>query len=86
MLSVVTSSIHKHVCMCCADCLYQISVTVPLVLNEHRAIITMLLEMLSQLPGSVAENVVYAMLPVVRSLPSLRDVLIMVLRKALFAR
>ena len=80
------SSIHSYVCICCADCLYQISVTVPLVLNEHRAIITMLFEMLSQLPGPVAENVVYAMLPVVRSLPSLRDVLIMVLRKALFAR
>jgi hypothetical protein len=85
-MSVVISSILKYVCMCFADCLYHISVTVPLVLNEHRAIIIMLFEMLSQLPGSVAENVVYAMLPVVRSLPSLRDVLIMVLRKALFAR
>jgi len=61
-------------------------VTVPLVLNEHRAIITMLFETILQLPGSVAENVVYVMLPVVRSLPSLRDILIMVLRKALFAR
>jgi hypothetical protein len=69
-----------------ADCLRQMSVTLPLVLNEHRAIIINLLEMLTQLPGPVAENVVYAMLPIVRPFHSLRDVLIMVLRKALFAR
>jgi hypothetical protein len=72
--------------MCSTDCLYQLSVTVPLVLNEYRSIIITLLEMLIQLPGPVAENVVYAVLPIVRSFPSLRDVLIMVLRKALFAR
>jgi hypothetical protein len=60
--------------------------TVPLVFNEHRAIVITLLEMLTQLPGPVAENVVYAMLPIVRSFPSPRDVLIMVLRKSLFAR
>jgi hypothetical protein len=62
------------------------SMTVPLVLNEYRAIIITLLELLTQLPGPVAEGVVCAMLPIVRSFPSLRDVLIMVLRKALFAR
>jgi hypothetical protein len=62
------------------------AVTIPLAFNEHRAIIITLLEMLTQLPGPVAENVVYAMLPIVRSFPSLRDVLIMVLRKALFAQ
>jgi hypothetical protein len=60
--------------------------TVPLAFNEHRAIIITLLEMLTQLPGPVAENVVYTMLPIVRSFPSLRDVLIMVLRKSLFSR
>ncbi|PNF15306.1 hypothetical protein B7P43_G01000 [Cryptotermes secundus] len=68
------------------DCLHQMAMTIPLVFNEHRAIIIALLEMLTKLPGPVAENVVYAMLPIVRSFPSLRDVLIMVLRKALFAR
>ncbi|KDR08917.1 Fanconi anemia group I protein [Zootermopsis nevadensis] len=68
------------------DCLHQLSMSVPLVLNEYRSSIITLLEMLTQLPGPVAENVVYAVLPIVRSFPSLRDVLIMVLRKALFAR
>lgn len=72
--------------MCSADCLHQMAMTVPLVFSEHRPIIINLLEMLTQLPGPVAENVVYAMLPIVRSFPSLRDVLILVLRKALFAR
>lgn len=68
------------------DCLHQMAMTVPVVFNEHRAIVITLLEMLTQLPGPVAENVVYAMLPIVHLFPSLRDVLIMVLRKALFAR
>jgi hypothetical protein len=72
--------------MCSVDCLHELSMSVPWELNECRSSIVTLLEMLTQLPGPVAENVVYAVLPIVRSFPSLRDVLIMVLRKALFAR
>ncbi|KAJ9598016.1 hypothetical protein L9F63_026878 [Diploptera punctata] len=68
------------------NCLHQMARTVPLVLNEYRSTIINLVELLAQLPGSVAEDVVYAILPTVKAFHSLRDVLIMVLRKALFSR
>ncbi|PSN53494.1 hypothetical protein C0J52_16738 [Blattella germanica] len=68
------------------NCLYQMAKTVPLVLNEYRSTIMNLLEMLTQLSGPIAEEVVHSVLPIVRHFHSLRDVLIMVLRKALFSR
>ncbi|KAJ4441625.1 hypothetical protein ANN_11481 [Periplaneta americana] len=86
VLKLLTKRISGQAVTQYIDCLYQMSLSVPLVLSEYRSIIINLLESLTQLPGHVAENVVYAVLPIVRVFPSLRDVLIIVLRKALFSR
>ncbi|XP_067004325.2 Fanconi anemia group I protein [Anabrus simplex] len=66
------------------DCLLKLSHTVPLLMNECQNILIGLLEQLLQLPGSVAQEIVRSLLPLMPTFPALRDALIMILRKALY--
>ncbi|XP_060518299.1 Fanconi anemia group I protein isoform X2 [Cylas formicarius] len=68
------------------ECLYLLSKSFPLLMMENQSSIVELTESLVQIPGNVGNQLLDALIPLARVLPSIRDQLILVLRKALYSR
>lgn len=68
------------------NCLAQMCSKVPMVMFECQVWIITLLEQLLIINANAATQVIFAVLPIVRLRPEIRDTLSMVLRKALYSR
>ncbi|KAJ8938554.1 hypothetical protein NQ314_011443 [Rhamnusium bicolor] len=68
------------------ECLYILSKTLPLLMLENQSCIVELMESLVQVPGNVANQLLDALIPITRVSPTIRDHLIILLRKALYSR
>lgn len=68
------------------ECLYQISHEMPLAMLENQSIVVELIEYLLQVSEPVANQLFDAILPLTKISASVRDHLILMLRKALYLR
>uniref|UniRef100_A0A1Y1K0T8 Fanconi anemia group I protein n=1 Tax=Photinus pyralis TaxID=7054 RepID=A0A1Y1K0T8_PHOPY len=68
------------------DCIYTLSQKMPLVMLENQSSIVELLEYLVQGPGSTAKLILSAILPLIKISSTIRDHLILLLRKSLYSR
>ncbi|CAH2009829.1 unnamed protein product [Acanthoscelides obtectus] len=67
------------------ECLYILSRSLPLLILESQSCIVELMDSLMQIPGSTANQLLDALIPITKVSPSLRDHLIMLLKKALYS-
>nr|CAI5817017.1 unnamed protein product [Callosobruchus analis] len=67
------------------ECLYILSRSLPLLMLESQSCIVELMDSLMQIPGSTANQLLDALIPITKVSPSLRDHLIMLLKKALYS-
>ncbi|KAJ8921771.1 hypothetical protein NQ315_008396 [Exocentrus adspersus] len=65
---------------------YVLSRTLPLLMLENQSCIVELMESLVQIPGNVASQLLEALIPLAKVSPTIRDHLIILLRKALYSR
>nr|CAD7574251.1 unnamed protein product [Timema californicum] len=68
------------------DCLYELSMRVPMAMYECRSEITKMLQNLLYRPSSESECVMKALIPLTKTFPTLKDMLIINLRKGLYSR
>ncbi|KAF2901837.1 hypothetical protein ILUMI_04348 [Ignelater luminosus] len=68
------------------DCVLILSQKMSLIMLENQSCIIELVEYLVQVPGPVANNLLDAILPLTKVSPTIRDHLILLLRKALYSR
>ncbi|CAG9823300.1 unnamed protein product [Phaedon cochleariae] len=68
------------------ECLYIISKTLPLLMLENQSCIIELVDGLIQVPGPIANQLLEALMPLTKVSPTIRDHLIILLRKALYSR
>ncbi|XP_018565780.1 Fanconi anemia group I protein [Anoplophora glabripennis] len=68
------------------ELLYLLSRTLPLLMLENQSCVVELMESLGQIPGSTANQLLDALIPLTKVSPTLRDHLIILLRKALYSR
>ncbi|CAH0559213.1 unnamed protein product [Brassicogethes aeneus] len=68
------------------ECLYILSRSFPLLMIENQSCIVEMMESLSQMPGPVANQLLDAITPLTKVSPTIRDHLIILLRKSLYSR
>ncbi|KAG5900127.1 hypothetical protein JTB14_012800 [Gonioctena quinquepunctata] len=68
------------------ECLYILGKTLPLLMIENQSCIVELVDSLVQVPGAVANQLLDALIPLTKVSPTIRDHLIILLRKALYSR